>query len=825
MGTVLACPPPRSTRGSARWGPSRTTTGRSSTAYGRRAPSASTVRVRAAQSTSSRTRASACARRASGRRRRRLPVRPRRPAAGPVLPDPRRAGSPRACAGPRASWTPARSRWTDGGWRRRRARATSCSTSCTSGRSPPRARSTRRSSSCPRCAELGVTAHRADARRRVPRRARLGLRRRLPLGRAVSLRRAARACSAWSTPPTRAGMAVRPRRRLQPRRRLGQQGAARPSGPTSRRSTRRSGARRSTSTTRTRDAVREWVLQSAEGWVRDFHVDGLRLDAIHAIYDSSAEHAACRELAGACTRADHRALVIAESGLNDPKVMRPAAQGGWGCDAAWADDFHHALRVAARPATREGYYAEFGRVGDLAKAFHRPHVHDGTYSTFRGRRFGAPADDRPRRAVRRLRPEPRPGRQPRARRPAARRGPAARRAAARCCRPSRRCCSWARSTASGRRSSSSPTTSTRRSPWPRARGAGASSPRSPRSPARRCPTRRTPPRSSARSSRATGDAGAARRCTASCSRVRRDAAAAATPTRRLRRGRALAARAPRRQRARAQLRPRRRRRAARRRRRGGPSPRTRARRLEPRASCGCRRSGRGAACDDEPRGLAGPAVPARRDVGRRGHELLAVLRARRAASSCACSTTTATRSAIERRRAHGVHTGTATCRASARASATATASTGPTTRRDGPPLQPGQAADRPVRQGDRGRGRWDAANVLPYVPDGDDDADLELDDEDDADAIPQVASSSTTSFDWEGDRAAPHAVVRDGDLRDPRQGLHEAPSGRARGPAGHLRRAGVRAGDRLPQASSASPRSSCCRSTTSPTRASCTSKG
>ena len=66
--------------------------------------------------------------------------------------------------------------------------------------------------------------------------------------------------------------------------------------------------------------------------------------------------------------------------MNDPKVMRDVLRGGWGCDAAWADDFHHALRVLLT-GDREGYYAEFGAVADLAKAFHRPHVHDGTYST------------------------------------------------------------------------------------------------------------------------------------------------------------------------------------------------------------------------------------------------------------------------------------------------------------------------------------------------------------------------------------------------------------------------------------------------------------
>jgi maltooligosyltrehalose trehalohydrolase len=139
--------------------------------------------------------------------------------------------------------------------------------------------------------------------------------------------------------------------------------------------------------------VREWVLQSAEGWIRDFHIDGLRLDAIHAIADDSPEH-----LVAAVARRAHAlregVIVIAESGMNDPKVMRPAQRGGWGCDAAWADDFHHALRVLLT-GDRSGYYADFGAVADLAKAFRRPHVHDGSWSEFRRRRFGAPADDLP----------------------------------------------------------------------------------------------------------------------------------------------------------------------------------------------------------------------------------------------------------------------------------------------------------------------------------------------------------------------------------------------------------------------------------------------
>jgi maltooligosyltrehalose trehalohydrolase len=141
------------------------------------------------------------------------------------------------------------------------------------------------------------------------------------------------------------------------------------------------------------DPVREWVLQSATGWIRDFHLDGLRLDAVHAIFDTSPTHIVA-ELTDRVHAANPRALVIAESGLNDPRVIRPTGDRGWGCDAQWADDFHHALRVLLT-GERDGYYAEFGRVADLAKAYHRPFVHDGQYSEFRRRSFGAKADDRP----------------------------------------------------------------------------------------------------------------------------------------------------------------------------------------------------------------------------------------------------------------------------------------------------------------------------------------------------------------------------------------------------------------------------------------------
>jgi maltooligosyltrehalose trehalohydrolase len=139
------------------------------------------------------------------------------------------------------------------------------------------------------------------------------------------------------------------------------------------------------------DGVREWVLQSAEGWIRDFHLDGLRLDAIHAIVDGGAVHIV-QALTGRVHGMAPAALVIAESGMNDPKVVRSHERGGWGCDGVWADDFHHALRVLLT-GDRDGYYADFGEVAQLAKAFRRPHVDDGNYSRSRGRRFGARADD------------------------------------------------------------------------------------------------------------------------------------------------------------------------------------------------------------------------------------------------------------------------------------------------------------------------------------------------------------------------------------------------------------------------------------------------
>jgi maltooligosyltrehalose trehalohydrolase len=141
------------------------------------------------------------------------------------------------------------------------------------------------------------------------------------------------------------------------------------------------------------EGVREWALQSAASLVREYHLDGLRLDAVHAILDSGPRHLLA-ELADRVHAERPSALVIAESNRNDPRTIRPEDEGGLGQDAQWGDDFHHALHTLLT-GEREGYYRDFGRVEHLARAFERPFVYDGRWSEARRRRVGAPAGDRP----------------------------------------------------------------------------------------------------------------------------------------------------------------------------------------------------------------------------------------------------------------------------------------------------------------------------------------------------------------------------------------------------------------------------------------------
>ena len=144
------------------------------------------------------------------------------------------------------------------------------------------------------------------------------------------------------------------------------------------------------------DEVRRFVVDNALHWITEYHVDALRLDAIHGIYDFGAMHL-LRELADAARAAGARlgreVRVIGESDLNDPRVVRAGADA-WGLDAQWSDDFHHAVH-ALLSGERKGYYEDFGSVAHVAKALRDRFVYDGRHSAHRRRRHGAPATDVP----------------------------------------------------------------------------------------------------------------------------------------------------------------------------------------------------------------------------------------------------------------------------------------------------------------------------------------------------------------------------------------------------------------------------------------------
>ncbi|MEU3301494.1 malto-oligosyltrehalose trehalohydrolase [Streptomyces sp. NPDC006678] len=144
------------------------------------------------------------------------------------------------------------------------------------------------------------------------------------------------------------------------------------------------------------DEVRAYLIGSALAWLRDYRVDGLRLDAVHALADTRAL-TFLEELSAAVDAfaADVRRplFLIAESDLCDPRTTTPREEGGLGLHAQWNDDFHHALHTALTGES-QGYYADFARapLAALAKTLGHVFFHDGTYSTFRGRTHGRPVD-------------------------------------------------------------------------------------------------------------------------------------------------------------------------------------------------------------------------------------------------------------------------------------------------------------------------------------------------------------------------------------------------------------------------------------------------
>jgi maltooligosyltrehalose trehalohydrolase len=139
--------------------------------------------------------------------------------------------------------------------------------------------------------------------------------------------------------------------------------------------------------------VRRFFIENALYWVTEFHVDALRLDAVHAILDSSARPFVQELAAAVHERSDslgRPVYVIAESDLNDIRVIQPKERGGLSCDATWSDDFHHALH-ALLTGERDGYYQDFGTLDNLAAAYSEGFVYSGQYSTFRRRRHGTSA--------------------------------------------------------------------------------------------------------------------------------------------------------------------------------------------------------------------------------------------------------------------------------------------------------------------------------------------------------------------------------------------------------------------------------------------------
>ncbi len=145
------------------------------------------------------------------------------------------------------------------------------------------------------------------------------------------------------------------------------------------------------------DGVRHFFISNALYWINEYHIDALRLDAIHAIFDLSARHflEELRDAVSALSKETGRNVyLIAESDLNDVRIINPADVGGYGLDAQWNDDFHHSLHTLITGEDK-GYYEDFGTLEHLGKAFREGFVYSGQYSPFRKRKYGNSSKDRP----------------------------------------------------------------------------------------------------------------------------------------------------------------------------------------------------------------------------------------------------------------------------------------------------------------------------------------------------------------------------------------------------------------------------------------------
>ena len=144
------------------------------------------------------------------------------------------------------------------------------------------------------------------------------------------------------------------------------------------------------------DGVRRFILDSVLMWLRDYHVDGLRLDAVHAMPDTRATHLLeeiAVEVESLSTHLGRPLSLIAESDLNDPRLITPREAGGYGLQAQWNDDAHHALHTLLT-GERQGYYGDFGTMECLAEVLTGAFFHTGTWSSFRNRQHGRPVDPR-----------------------------------------------------------------------------------------------------------------------------------------------------------------------------------------------------------------------------------------------------------------------------------------------------------------------------------------------------------------------------------------------------------------------------------------------
>jgi maltooligosyltrehalose trehalohydrolase len=142
------------------------------------------------------------------------------------------------------------------------------------------------------------------------------------------------------------------------------------------------------------DEVRAFLIGNALMWLRDYHLDGLRLDAVHALEDHRALHfleELATDVLALAARLNRELVLVAESDTNDPRLVTSREAGGYGLSAQWSDDFHHAVH-AAITGERQGYYCDFGSLAALAKTYTKVFFHDGIWSAFRGRTHGRQVD-------------------------------------------------------------------------------------------------------------------------------------------------------------------------------------------------------------------------------------------------------------------------------------------------------------------------------------------------------------------------------------------------------------------------------------------------